>query len=412
MLPSRFWTRRDTSHNCRTPVSAKTAGSGNHAPLWQPPIGDRSIVETATLTFSISATDADGDALTYSATQLPTGASFTATTRTFTWTPTNFQSGRYRVMFQVSDTHVTVSETITITVREGSNQAPVLAAIGDQSVNENASLSFSLSATDPDGDSLTFSATGLPSGASSANGVFSWTPSYDQAGSYQVTFTVSDGELTDSEQITITVVECLATRPPLRRMSSVRRRMPFKSRSNTLIALTISDEGSGIDAGTVAISVNNQLVYAGGDSLYQSAYGTCRRTGTRASYRYYYQPAQAFDCDQHVSVYVTASDAVHNAMTPVSYQFVTEMRSFGQNQPVSSEGDISGHPAIATDSQGNLWAAWHAGQADAREIYVAKRGSQLQSVGCSPAADQSGLRPVQSCHCHRIGQCVVRCMAG
>ena len=40
-----------------------------------------------------------------------------------------------------------------------------------------------------------------------------------------------------------------------------------------------------MEAGTVAISVNNQLVYSGGDSLYQSAYGTCRRTGTRASYQ-------------------------------------------------------------------------------------------------------------------------------
>jgi hypothetical protein len=280
-------------------------------------------------------------------------------------------------MFQVSDTHVTVSETITITVREGTNQAPVLAGIGNKSVNENALLSFSISGTDPDGDSLTYSAPGLPSGASFANRVFSWTPSYDQAGSYPVTFTVSDGELTDSEQITITVADISDRTPP-----SAQAVYPavdaIQVPLNPVIVLTISDAGSGIDASTVAIRVNNQLVYVGGDSLYQSAYGICRRTGTRLSYHYYYHPASAFDFEQYVTVLVNASDAVNNAMTPLSYQFTTQMRSFGQNQPVSSVSDASGRPAVATDSQGNLWAAWHAGPAGARDIYVAKRGSQLQ----------------------------------
>ena len=147
---------------------------------------------------------------------------------------------------------------------------------------------------------------------------------------------------------------------------------------NPLIILTISDAGSGIEASTVTIQVNNQLVYSGGNSLYESAYGTCRRTGTRANYHYYYHPANTFDFDQQVTVLVNASDATNNTMTPLSYQFTTQMRSFGQNQPVSSESDTSGRPVVATDSQGNLWAAWHAGQANARDIYVAKRGGQLQ----------------------------------
>ncbi|MFC1894166.1 dockerin type I domain-containing protein [Chloroflexota bacterium] len=36
---------------------------------------------------------------------------------------------------------------------------------------------------------------------------FSWTPRYDQAGVYTVHFEVSDGELADSEDIAITVVQ-------------------------------------------------------------------------------------------------------------------------------------------------------------------------------------------------------------
>ena len=84
-------------------------------------------------------------------------------------------------------------------------------------------------------------------------------------------------------------------------------------------------------------------------------------------------------------------------MTPVSYQFVTEMRSFGRNQAVSSEADTSGHSAVATDSQGNLWAAWHAGQAGCqghlrgetrsqlREWNAPLRLTNLASDQCNPA---------------------------
>jgi hypothetical protein len=69
-------------------------------------------------------------------------------------------------------------------------------------------LSFTLSAADEDGDVLTYSASGLPAGATldPATGAFSWTPGYDQAGSYPgLVFAVDDGTASDSESITITV---------------------------------------------------------------------------------------------------------------------------------------------------------------------------------------------------------------
>jgi len=88
------------------------------------------------------------------------------------------------------------------------NQPPVLNPIGDQVVNESSLLQFTISATDP-GDTLTYSASGLPGGASfnSATQTFTWTPSYTQSGVYPgVTFTVTDSlGLTDSEAISITV---------------------------------------------------------------------------------------------------------------------------------------------------------------------------------------------------------------
>jgi PKD repeat protein len=87
----------------------------NHAPVLNP-IGNRQTDENQQLTFTISAADADNDALTYSAAGLPAGASFNPATRTFAWIPTNQQSGSYSVTFTVSDSQLTDSETITITV--------------------------------------------------------------------------------------------------------------------------------------------------------------------------------------------------------------------------------------------------------------------------------------------------------
>ena len=88
------------------------------------------------------------------------------------------------------------------------NQPPVLNPIGNKEVNEGQPLQFAISATDPDGGTLTYSAANLPQGASfnPSTRTFSWTPGSDQEGVYaNVHFEVSDGSLTDSEDITITV---------------------------------------------------------------------------------------------------------------------------------------------------------------------------------------------------------------
>lgn len=89
------------------------------------------------------------------------------------------------------------------------NRPPVLDQIGDKTVEANTELRFTVTASDPDGDILTFSATNLPQGATfdSANALFTWTPAEEQVGTYPgVTFFVSDTYGgSDSESITITV---------------------------------------------------------------------------------------------------------------------------------------------------------------------------------------------------------------
>ncbi len=95
--------------------------------------------------------------------------------------------------------------------QSGANRAPVLGGIGDRNVECQQSLSFTVTASDLDsGDELTFSVNPLPAGAvfDTSSGEFSWTPSMDDEGDYQVTFSVSDDgtpQASDYEVVTISV---------------------------------------------------------------------------------------------------------------------------------------------------------------------------------------------------------------
>ena len=137
----------------------------------------------------------------------------------FSWTPTESQGGSdYSATITVTDSgtgNLIDSETITITVTEV-NVAPVLAEIGNKSVDEQAELTFTATASDQDlpADTLTFSLdpAAIALGMSiTAGGDFSWTPTESQGGSdYSATITVTDsgtGNLIDFETITITVTE-------------------------------------------------------------------------------------------------------------------------------------------------------------------------------------------------------------
>ena len=181
------------------------------------PIGPKSINELSTLSFTATASDSDlpAQTLTFSlGSGAPSGSSITSA-GVFTWTPTEAQGpGSYVVRIIVSDDSLTDYEDITITVYEV-NLPPVLSLIGSKTINEGALLQFTITASDPDipAQTLTYSASNLPPGATfnPTTHIFSWTPTSGQAGVYPgVHFEVSDGDLTDSEDISITV-----TAPPL-----------------------------------------------------------------------------------------------------------------------------------------------------------------------------------------------------
>lgn len=99
------------------------------------------------------------------------------------------------------------------------NLPPILAAIGNQSVNAGTALGFKAEAVDPNpGQSIRFSLdSSAPIGPTidPLSGVFSWTPTADQGGkSYSITVRATDNglpSLSDSKTITVAVATPLLT---------------------------------------------------------------------------------------------------------------------------------------------------------------------------------------------------------
>jgi hypothetical protein len=116
-------------------------------------IGSQTVSEGETLGFQVFGQDPDGDSLTFSAENLPEGASFNPTTHIFTWSPTYAQSGNYDVKFAVTDGQLSASEVVLITVNNV-NRAPTLDPIGPHSVDEGATLTITVTGQDLDGDAL------------------------------------------------------------------------------------------------------------------------------------------------------------------------------------------------------------------------------------------------------------------
>lgn len=87
---------------------------------------------------------------------------------------------------------------------------PVLDPIGNKTISEGERLEFTITASDPDGDSLEYSASNLPPGATfdPATQVFDWTPDWLSSGEHKdIIFRVSDGHDYDEEIITIDVID-------------------------------------------------------------------------------------------------------------------------------------------------------------------------------------------------------------
>ncbi|MHC4888393.1 MAG: InlB B-repeat-containing protein, partial [Planctomycetota bacterium] len=219
----------------------------------------------------------------------------------------------------------------------------------------------------------------------------SW--SGDASGTSNPTTVVMDGNKSVTANFTVGPDE---TAPTVTNLSP--QADSIQASLNTLVVLDITDSGDGVDANSVEIKVNGDLIYDGDNETSAGVYdstgkpqtvkGVCRRTGNIAAYKYIYQTNEKFDFDQTLMVTVNANDlaATTNTMAEYSYSFISEMRSFGEKKTLTAGKEIISSGANAdserplttvSDSNGNVWVAWTegevaGGQIDNRDIYLGK----------------------------------------
>ena len=148
--------------------------------------------------FTPVGSDPDGNTLTYSIQNLPSWASFSATTGRLSGTPTSANVGTSaRITITVTDGTATASlPSFTIQVVAPANRAPTISGTPLLSINVLLPYSFQPSASDPDGNTLTFSIQNRPAWATfnTATGRLSGTPALTDIATFaNIIISVSDG---------------------------------------------------------------------------------------------------------------------------------------------------------------------------------------------------------------------------
>ncbi|MFO1393219.1 MAG: putative Ig domain-containing protein [Steroidobacteraceae bacterium] len=156
------------------------------------------VTEGSAYTFQPTASDADGDTLTFSATGVPSWASFSSSTGRLSGTPAKGAAGTYGgIVISVSDGKATTSlSAFSITVSAAPNNPPTISGSPVTTVTAGQAYSFTPSASDPDGQALTFGIANKPGWAtfSTTTGRLSGTPATANVGTYSnIVISVSDG---------------------------------------------------------------------------------------------------------------------------------------------------------------------------------------------------------------------------
>ena len=148
--------------------------------------------------FTPVGSDPDGNTLTYSIQNQPSWASFSATTGRLSGTPTSANVGTSaRITITVTDGTATASlASFTIQVIAPANRAPTISGTPLLSINVLATYSFQPSASDADGNTLTFSIQNRPAWATfnTATGRLSGVPALTDVATFSnIIISVSDG---------------------------------------------------------------------------------------------------------------------------------------------------------------------------------------------------------------------------
>ena len=221
-------------------------------------IEPQSIEEDAELILNLFALDMDGDNLTYGATIDGNGIVNTEGD-ILTISPNQNYNGPINVSIAVSDGKDTEESGFNIQVLPV-NDAPIIDSINSQSIIEDSSLRLSLSATDVDGDTLTYSADAGENAKVNIDGnQLLIIPDNNFNGDIDVFVYVNDGTSKDKQKFVLTVI-------PVNDAPVLTSIVPYSKKEKITIQMLANDiDGdkltySAIIDGSAKVTVNDNLL--------------------------------------------------------------------------------------------------------------------------------------------------------
>ena len=153
-------------------------------------------------------TDADGDALTYSAATTEANITITNSGAVLTLTPAANQNGTATIIAKANDGIVDSAVQSFVLTINAVNDVPTLAIISAQTANQGVNKVISISASDADSDSLTYTLTSDPVGkvtGTVAGSILTIKPADTYSGTAVLTLTASDSTTSISKSFNTVV---------------------------------------------------------------------------------------------------------------------------------------------------------------------------------------------------------------
>jgi VCBS repeat-containing protein len=207
-------TRTDGDGETVSDTFELTVTNTNDAPTLNSAIADQTAVEDIAFSLNVASkfSDEEGDAITYSISNAPTGLVIDANTGVITGKPVNADVGVHAVSLTATDSNGDSStSSINITVINTNDAVFLDSAIANASIAEDAAYQFDASAHFADidvGDTGTYSMNGGPASLAidASTGVISGAPTNDELGAHSITVTRTDaGGSTANDTFALTV---------------------------------------------------------------------------------------------------------------------------------------------------------------------------------------------------------------
>ncbi len=367
----------------------------NNAPVFASANTTRSVAENTgsgvNIGNAVSATDPDNDDLTYTLGGTD-AASFEINStngQLRTKDALDYETKRtYSVTVTASDGKLSDSITVTINVTDvDENRSPVFASASTtRSVAENTgsgvNIGNAVSATDPDGDDLTYTLDGTDASAfnivsSSGQLKTKAALNYENKDSYSVTVTASDGKLTDSITVTISVTDVDENRPPVfTEGQSTTRSIAENTDSGTNIGSPISATDADNDTLTYTLGGTDASSFDIASTSGQLQTKVSLDFETKDSYSVTVSVADAKGGTDSINVTINITDDTTENHFPEFSEGSSTTRSIAEN---TDSGTNIGSPVAATDAN-NDTLTYSIGGTDAASFSLVSTTGQLKTV--------------------------------